>query len=81
MTRIHITLATALCDLTQRPARYQTARAVLAALRADGRLSVFDACASLKVARHLERLCARGDIVVTPGAFPWSKVEFRRLER
>lgn len=79
--RVHITLATALCDLTQRPARHQTARAVLAALRADGRLSVFDACASLKIARHIGRLCARGDIVVTPGAFPWSRVEFRRKSR
>ena len=71
---IHISFTTALGELLDKPARKQTARAVLAALKSDGRLSVFDATGSAKVARTLDRLEHRGAYRTDKLGFPWLAV-------
>ena len=78
-TVVHIDFANALGILSERPERYQTTRAVLAALKADGRMSVFDATSTQKIARAVDRLEKAGAVVLATDGFPWLRVRVTEL--
>lgn len=70
---VRITYAEALDELP--PSKRGNARAVLAALKSEGRFSVFAATAHAATARALERLERAGMYRTVREPFPWLRAE------
>ena len=71
-TGVHVCRFTALDDLPKR--QHGDVRAVLEALKAAGRFSVFDATQSPTIAATMTRIMRSGLALDIGGEYPWTRV-------